>query len=54
MFTAQTVPGAILVGTGYVPCELNYIAVVCLVIAVGFTGFERSGYMVNPQDIASK
>ena len=40
--------------TGHIPCDKNYLGVIFLTIAVGFTGFNRSGYNVNPQDIANR
>jgi len=52
--TAFVIPAGLLVATGHVPCNMNYLGVVFLTIAVGFTGFNRSGYNTNPQDIAAK
>jgi len=41
-----------LVATGYVSCKTPYIAVVVLIIAVGFSGFQFPGMFVNHADIA--
>ena len=48
------IPAGLLVATGHIPCDKNYLGVIFLTIAVGFTGFNRSGYNVNPQDIANR
>lgn len=51
---AFVVPAGILVATGHVPCTMSYLGVVFLTMAVGFTGFNRSGYNPNPQDIGPR
>ena len=52
--SAFTVPAGALIATGHIPCGQSHWAVVLLTIAVGFTGFNRSGYFVNAQDIAPR
>ena len=51
---ALGVPAIFLIVTGHTPCDKNYLGVVFLTIAVGFTGFFTSGYSANPQDIAPR
>ena len=53
-FAAFIIPAGILVATGHVPCDMNYLGVIFLTLAVGFTGFSRSGHTTNSQDIASR
>lgn len=54
LFLAFIIPAGMLIATGHIPCGKEYLGVVFLTVAVGFTGFNRSGYNVNPQDIAPK
>ncbi|XP_067947009.1 sialin-like [Watersipora subatra] len=54
MLLALLIPAAALVAAGHVPCDKSYLGVMFLVIAVGFMGFNRSGYVTNAQDIAPK
>jgi len=46
------VPGALLIATGYMPCDSPYSAVAVLSLAIGFSGFQYPGCMVNHVDIA--
>ena len=41
-----------LIVTGYVTCRTPYVAVAMLSLAVGFSGFQYPGVMVNHVDIA--
>ena len=51
-FKGTVLPGILLIGTGYVTCENPYIAVGILCFAVGMSGFQYPGCMVNHVDIA--
>ncbi|XP_063442651.1 sialin-like [Mytilus trossulus] len=46
--------GTFLVVTGFVPMEMNYLAVLFLCLAVTFLGFGRGGFSVNHIDVAPK
>ena len=52
MLLGNFFPAVLLVGTGYITCENPYIAVAVLSMAVGFSGFQFPGVMVNHVDIA--
>ncbi|XP_067947501.1 uncharacterized protein [Watersipora subatra] len=54
MLIALVIPAGALVAVGYIPCTKSYLAVVFLVVAVGFNGFYKCGYSTNAQDIAPK
>ena len=45
-------PAVLLVCTGYITCHTPYIAVAVLSIALGLSGFQFPGVMVNHVDIA--
>jgi len=45
-------PAILLTCTGYVTCHNPYVAVAVLSLAVGFSGFQYPGVMVNHVDIA--
>ncbi|KAK2181869.1 hypothetical protein NP493_378g02034 [Ridgeia piscesae] len=47
-------PAIFLVATGYVTCATPYVGVVMLAIAVGFSGFQYGGFLVNHVDIAPR
>ncbi|XP_064646592.1 sialin-like [Lineus longissimus] len=47
-------PGAFLVAASFVSCETRMTAVGLLVASVGFSSFNRSGYVVNHLDIAPR
>ncbi|XP_014675000.1 PREDICTED: sialin-like [Priapulus caudatus] len=51
MLIGQLSPAAFLVAVAYVGCN-NMLAVACLTMAVGMSGFVASGYNVNHLDIA--
>ena len=53
-FSGFVIPAGLLIATGHVPCSMNYLSVIFLTTAVGFTGFNRSGFHTNPQDIANR
>ncbi|CAC5398744.1 SLC17A5 [Mytilus coruscus] len=46
--------GIFLVVTGFVPIEMNYLAVLFLCLAVSSLGFGRGGFTVNHIDVAPK
>ncbi len=46
-------PGILLIATGFISCHHPYAAVALLTLAVGFSGFQYPGCMVNHVDIAS-
>jgi ACS family sodium-dependent inorganic phosphate cotransporter-like MFS transporter 5 len=48
------VPGAFLIAASFVNCETRMTAVGLLIASVGFTSFNRSGYVVNHLDIAPR
>ena len=45
-------PGILLIGTGYITCHNPYIGVAILALAVGFSGLQYPGLMVNHVDNA--
>lgn len=47
-------PAVFLVATGYVTCATPYMGVVMLAFAVGFSGFQYSGFVINHVDIAPR
>lgn len=46
--------GGCLVITGFITCDNRQYAVVCLALAVGFSGLVRAGHIVNHVDFAPK
>ncbi|KAI0235353.1 Sialin [Lamellibrachia satsuma] len=48
----NVLPAIFLVATGYVTCATPYLGVVLLATAVGFSGFQYSGFLINHVDIA--
>ncbi|XP_064642406.1 sialin-like [Lineus longissimus] len=48
------VPAVLLIGAGFVTCQQRMAAVALFIIAVGFTSFTKSAYVVNHLDIAPK
>ncbi|OPL33396.1 sialin, partial [Mytilus galloprovincialis] len=46
--------GGCLVITGFITCDDRQYAVVCLALAVGFSGLVRAGHIVNHVDFAPK
>ena len=53
-FLGSLLPAIFLVATGYVTCATPYVGVVMLAIAVGFSGFQYGGFLVNHVDIAPR
>ncbi|XP_021362093.1 uncharacterized transporter slc-17.2-like isoform X2 [Mizuhopecten yessoensis] len=46
------VPALMLIGLGYVDCSSPILAIALLTLAVGLSGFQYSGWLVNHVDIA--
>ena len=52
LFLGTLLPGVLLIGTGYITCKNPYVAVVILALAIGFSGLQYPGVMVNHVDNA--
>ncbi len=52
IISGMFLPGAFLIGTGFIGCEQPFLAVAILSIAVGFSGLQYAGFIVNHVDIA--
>lgn len=50
--TGMLIPGALLVGLGYIDCTQPIMAIVLLVLGVSLTGIQYSGWVVNHMDVA--
>ncbi|XP_071147741.1 sialin-like isoform X2 [Mytilus edulis] len=48
----KIVPAVLMIALGYVECSATALAVVLLVLSVGLSGFQYSGFIVNHVDIA--
>ena len=53
-FSAFLVPIGFLIGAGFVPCDKEYVGVICITVAVSFMSLRSSGYLANIQDIAAR
>ena len=53
-FSAFLVPIGFLIGAGFVPCDKEYVGVICITVAVSFGSLRSSGYLANIQDIAAR